>query len=203
LEKASQRNGRQICLLSDESYREIVYDRLPFFSPVAYYSVSIILYTYEKILLTPGQRIGYIALPPAMPDKVGFRAALTISQFVTAYAFPNALMQNALSDLQSLSIDLSKLQLRRDRMVGELKRMGYELDSPQGTFYVLVRSPFSDDLTFCDLLADQNVYCLPRSVFEMPGYFRISLTANDDMVDRALPGFKKAMELSKSLLPMG
>jgi aspartate aminotransferase len=75
--------------------------------------------------------------------------------------------------------------------------MGYELTVPEGTFYVLVRSPLVDDGAFIALLAEQNIFCLPGEVFEMPGYFRISLTANDQMVEKALPGFEKALQAAK------
>jgi aspartate aminotransferase len=72
--------------------------------------------------------------------------------------------------------------------------LGYELHVPEGTFYLLVRSPMADDLAFIERLAAYDVFCLPGAVVEMPGYFRISLTANDAMIERALPGFAKALQ---------
>jgi aspartate aminotransferase len=201
LNTSSERNGRTIYLLSDESYHRIVYDDRAYLSPTAVYSNTFMLYTYGKTLLTPGQRMGFIALPPDMPAKEQIRPAITISQLVTGYAFPNALLQHALPDLEKLSIDVAHLQAKRDRMVTALSEMGYELRSPEGTFYLLVRSPLTDDMAFTDLLADQNVYCLPGTIFEMPGYFRISLTANDEMIDRGLPGFAAAIQQVRESLP--
>lgn len=125
------------------------------------------------------------------------RPAIFASQVVTGYAFPNALLQHALPDLERLSIDIEHLQAKRDRLVSALGEMGYELQCPEGTFYLLVRSPLADDMAFCRGLAERNVLVLPGSVFEMPGYFRISLTANDDMIDRALPGFAAALSSLK------
>lgn len=112
---------------------------------------------------------------------------------MVGYAFPNALLQHALPELEKLSIDVEHLQEKRDRLVTALRGMGYDVHMPQGTFYLLPRSPIEDDLAFLELLAAQDVFCLPGAVVEMPGYFRISLTANDDMIERALPGFEKAM----------
>ena len=103
--------------------------------------------------------------------------------------------------MEKLSIDVAHLQAKRERMVTALSEMGYELRSPEGTFYLLVRSPLADDMAFTDLLADQNVYCLPGTIFEMPGYFRISLTANDEMIDRGLPGFAAAIQQVRESLP--
>lgn len=194
LTAAGARHGRPIYLLSDEAYCRIVYDGREFPSPTAYYPHSFLIYTYGKTLLTPGQRLGYVALPPQLPGREQWRAALFIAQLVTAYAFPNALLQHALSDLEKLSIDIDHLQEKRDWLVRELREMGYALHVPEGTFYLLVRSPEEDDLRFLKRLAEHDVFCLPGSIVECPGHFRISLTANDDMIARALPGFAAAIK---------
>jgi aspartate aminotransferase len=194
LAEASARNGHTIYLLSDEAYCRIVYDGREFHSPSSFYPNTFLLYTYGKTLLTPGQRLGYIALPPTMPERDLLRPALLVSQLVTGYAFPNALLQHALPDLERLSIDVSQLQRRRDRMVGALREIGYQLHSPEATFYLLPRAPLADDQAFIELLAEQSIFCLPGTIVELPGYFRISLTASDEMVDRALPGFAAAWE---------
>ncbi len=188
----SAQQGRPIYLLSDEAYSRILFDGRPFHSPTAYYPNTFLLYTYGKTLLTPGQRIGYIALPPTMPDREALRPALTASQLATGYAFPNALLQHALPELEGLSIDLAHLQRKRDTLVRALREAGYEVHLPEGTFYLLPRSPLADDWAFVERLAEHNILCLPGVVTEAPGYFRISLTANDDMLERALPGFAAA-----------
>ena len=193
LETASGSRERPIYLLSDESYNRIVFDGRTCLSPVSYYRRTMLLYTYGKTLLTPGQRIGYIALPPSMPDREDLREAIFTAQAATAWAFPNALMQHALGDLETASIDIAALQRRRDRVVAALTEMGYEPITPEGTFYVIVRSPLADDEQFAEELAAEKVYVMPGTVFDLPGWFRISLTANDEMVERALPGFRRVL----------
>ena len=147
------------------------------------------VYTYGKTLLTPGQRLGYIALSPEMEGREQVRAAVFSSQILSGFASTNALLQHAMADLQPLSIDVEHLQYKRDWLVGALRDSGYDVHSPEGTFYLLPRSPLEDDVAFTDLLAEEKVYCLPGQVVEMPGYFRISLTANDEMIERAIPRF--------------
>jgi len=129
-----------------------------------------------------------------MPDREALREAVFVSQLALGYAFPNALMQYAMEDLEKVSVDVDALQRRRDRIVGALTEMGYETVNPEGTFYVMVRSPIADDREFTRQLAEQDVFVLPGRMFELPGWFRISLTANDAMVERALPGFERALE---------
>jgi aspartate aminotransferase len=192
LHAASERLGRDIYLLSDEAYSRIVFDDHPYYSPTQYYPNSFLLYTYGKTLLTPGQRLGYIALPPTMPGREQMRGAVEATQGMTGYAWPNALLQHALPDLEELSIDIAHLQRKRDRLVAALREMGYALHVPEGTFYLLPRAPEADDMAFIGRLAAHNVFCLPGTVVELPGYFRVSLTANDDMIERALPGFAAA-----------
>jgi aspartate aminotransferase len=99
-----------------------------------------------------------------------------------------------MGDLEKASVDVAALQKRRDRIVTALDAMGYETVKPEGTFYVLVRSPLEDDVAFTRKLAAENVYVLPGRLFELPRWFRISLTANDEMIERALPGFERALE---------
>lgn len=183
-----------VYLISDEAYCRILFDGRPFYSAVRHYARSFLIYTYGKTLLAPGQRLGYIAMPPDMPDREELRQAIIVAQLANGFAFPNALMQYALPDLEKAIIDVDALQRRRDRLVPALTAMGYETLTPAGTFYVLARSPMADDVAFTELLALEDVFVMPGKVFELPGWFRISLTANDGMVERALPGFARALK---------
>lgn len=189
LEEASARNDRRIFILSDEPYNRLVFDGARFHSPLEFYPHAMMAYSYGKTHLAPGQRIGFVALPPAMPCREPVRQAIKDVQTAIGWAFPNAVMQYALPRLERFSIDIARLQWRRDLLVGALRDMGYELNSPEGTFYLWVRSPLADDRAFADDLAERGVLVLPGSLFEAPGAFRISLTARDDMVERSLPAF--------------
>jgi aspartate aminotransferase len=193
LDEASQRNERTIHLIADEPYRRIVFDGIRYHSAAEVYPGTIITYSYGKVLLAPGQRLGYIAVPPTSPDRHALRAALELFQWATGYAFADALMQHSTAELEDVSIDIGRLQARRDRMVSGLRAMGYETTNPEGTFYILVRTPTEDDMAFSERLADDDVLVLPGTVVELPGWLRISLTATDEMVEQGLRGFERAM----------
>jgi aspartate aminotransferase len=192
LADASARIGHPIYLVSDEPYNRIIFDGRAFHSPAEVYPHTVVAYSYGKTLLAPGQRIGYLTVPPTMPDREAFRAAIFVAQLATGYAFPNALLQHAIEDLEGLSIDVAAMQRRRDRLVGALREVGYETTLPEGTFYVMARAPIADDVAFSDMLARHRVLVLPGTVVEVPGWFRISLTATDEMVERGIPGFAAA-----------
>ena len=193
LSEASDRIGHPIWILSDEPYNRILFDGRGFDSPSQFYGHTVITYSYGKTLLAPGQRIGYLTVPPTLPERRELRDEIVMQQFATGYAFPNALMQHALADLERLSIDVGSLERRRDRLVPALREMGYEATMPEGTFYTMARSPIPDDVAFTDLLAHNRVLVLPGTIVEVPGWFRISLTASDQMVDDAIPRFGAAI----------
>jgi aspartate aminotransferase len=192
LERASARIGRPIYLVSDEVYRVIVYDSAEFHSPTKFYRNTIMVYSYGKTLLTPGQRVGYIALSPQMEDVEELRAILFSTQILSGWAMTSALMQHCLPELEKLSLDVKDLQRRRNRFVNGLRECGYTVGIPEGAFYVTPKSPISDDVAFSEILAKEGVLCLPGSVVKMNGYLRASVTANDEMIERALPIFAAA-----------
>lgn len=194
LTEASARIGHPIWLISDEPYNRILFDGREFHSPAEVYAHTIITYSYGKTLLAPGQRIGYVTVPPTLLERAELLDEIFIQQFATGYAFPNALLQHALTDLEELSIDIGSLERRRDRLVPALRDLGYEPTTPEGTFYVMARSPLADDVAFSDLLARHRVLVLPGTIVEVPGWFRISLTANDQMVEDGIPRFAAAMK---------
>ena len=196
LNAASERYGRRIHLISDESYRRILFDGRKYVSPVDSYAHSLLVYTYGKQLLTPGERMGYIALPPAMPleDRTVLRDQIVMSQVLLGWLFPNAVLQYATADLEPLTIDIAALQKKRDRMAGGLRDAGYDLNVPEGTFYILVRSPWGKPGEFAEALAQKGVLVLPGSTFEMPEYFRISITASMEMIEKSLPVLTAAIK---------
>ncbi len=191
LERASARIGRRIYLLSDEPYRRIRFDGRGFTSPAAIYPWTLISYSYGKVLLAPGQRLGYLAVSPLMPasDRKIFQDNLFATQMAVGWCFPNALMQYAIPDLENLSIDIDALTRKRDMLSHALLGAGYDVLPPEGTFYLFCKCPDDDEMAFWNGLADRDVFVLPGHVMEVPGYFRISLTASQEMVERAIPAF--------------
>jgi len=191
LERASAKHGRRIFLLSDEPYRRLRFDGRTFPCPAAFYPWTLISYSYGKILLAPGQRLGYLAISPLIPleERKELRDALFSTQMALGWCFPNALMQYAVPDLENLSIDLAALARRRDRFAATLSKAGYDVLMPEGTFYLWTRWPDDDIEGRWSRLADRDVFVLPGAIMNAPDHFRVSLTASDSMVERALSAF--------------
>ena len=194
LKRASAKLGRPVFLLSDEPYRRLRFDGRDFVSPAALYPWTLISYSYGKVLLAPGQRLGYLAISPLMPeaDRQALRDAMFSAQMALGWCFPNAVMQYAVPDLEGLAIDQAALARRRDRLTATLTYAGCEVLRPEGTFYLWSKWPKGDAERIWNRLADRDVFVLPGSIMDAPDYFRISLTASDAMIERALPSFEQA-----------
>jgi aspartate aminotransferase len=190
---ASRRVGHDIYVLSDEPYRRIVFDGRTYHSPAEVYPATLVTYSYGKQLLAPGMRIGYLTWPPNMPDRDRLREDAFTHQLAAGFSFPNADLQHAIADIEPMCVDISALERRRARLVGKLRGMGYQATWPEGTFYVMAASPMADDEAFTRILNRHKVLVLPGTIVETPGWFRISLTANDEMVERAIPAFEAAI----------
>jgi aspartate aminotransferase len=192
LKRKSAEMGRPIFILSDEPYRRIRFDGVPFTSPAQVYPWTLIDYSYAKILLAPGLRLGYLAICPDMPAQARdeLRKLAMSVQISLGWAFPDALAQYAVADLEAVSIDIEAFQRKRDRVVGALTQWGYDLTRPAGTFYVWGKAPGGDAVSFTRRLADHGVYVMPGTLFERPQEFRISLTGSSEMIEASLPAFE-------------
>lgn len=194
LNLASDRIGARIWLLSDEPYRRIRFDNSPFVSPATLYPWTLIDYSYGKVLLAPGQRLGYLAISPLLPkeQREELRGANFSVQMSMGWTFPDALMQYSVASLENVSIDLVALAEKRDHMLYSLEQWGYQMVRPEGTFYLWGEAPGGDALRFAETLAARSVFVMPGTLFERQRYFRISLTATAEMIERALPVFRDA-----------
>ena len=199
LTSAAGRYGNPIYLLSDESYRRIVFDDGKFTSPIMYYPYSFLVYTYTKSLLIPAERVGYVALTSMMPCRDTVRDALSVAQLMTGWSFPNSSLMYAVSELESLTIPLDPLVQRRDLFVESFRAMGYTVEPNQGTFYLLVRAPIANDRAYAEAVARNKVLVLPGAIMGAAGYFRVSLTVTDRMAKEALPRFLRADSYLRSV----
>ena len=192
LEAKSAEIGRRIWILSDEPYRRIRFDGVGFTTPAAVYPYTLIDYSFGKILLAPGLRLGYLAISPTLPqsEREELRMLRFAVQMADGWNVPDAPLIYAIPDLDSVSIDIDSLTRRRERMLGALSQWGYKMTRPEGTFYLWGRAPGGDGDAFSKRLQESGVYVMPGSIFDRPTDFRVCLTATDEMIEEALPFFQ-------------
>jgi aspartate aminotransferase len=191
------RSTRPIVLISDEPYRALVFDDVvvPEVPPLV--ARSIVATSWSKALAIPGERIGYLAFSPRMPEAAELFEACTFTSRVLGFVNAPALWQWVVAEVGDQVIDVAPYREKRDLMYEGLIRIGYQCVKPQGAFYVFPRTPIDDDVAFVRLLADEGVLTVPGSGFGMSGHIRISLTVERDTVVRALPGFERAFHRAR------
>lgn len=194
LERKSRELNRQIYLVSDEPYRQIVFDGVDVPPILPYYSNSILVSSYSKSLSIPGERIGWAAIHPEAEDAGLIMQAMTMSTTGMGFTNAPALMQRAIVEVKGVTVDPEIYRKKRDLLSVPLKEMGYDFIVPHGTFYLFIKAPGGDDMKFAQLLQDENILCVPGSGFNMPGYFRLSYCIDDRVISGSIPGFKKAIE---------
>jgi aspartate aminotransferase len=194
LDKCSRKLGRTIYLISDEPYRKLVYEGIEVPGIFEIYSESIMSTSFSKDLSLPGERIGYVAVNPAIREKYTITAGLILSNRILGFVNAPALMQRAIPSLLDESVDISFYQRNRDMLCEPLESFGYEFIKPQGAFYLFPETPVKDDVEFVSMLKDENILTVPGSAFGCPGHFRIAYCTSASVIERSLPGFERAMK---------
>lgn len=183
-----------VYLISDEAYRKIIYDGLPYPPVFHHHHNTIVAHSYSKDLALAGERIGHIAIHPdcSQHDELvnGFVFCNRILGFVNA----PALMQHLVKTLQHVTVSIADYQKKRDFIYDNLKDMGYSMVKPHGAFYMFPKSPVEDDVAFVTEMRQWNVLVVPGRGFGTPGYFRISYCVDDKTLKGSLEGFKKAAQ---------
>ncbi len=194
LVRRSRETGRTIYLVSDEPYRRIVYDGVVVPSVLKNYADSIVASSYSKELSIPGERIGWIAVNPATADSAEIVNALILCTRILGFVNAPALMQRVVGRLPGCGVDIGPYERRKNLLCGSLKKMGYSLREPDGTFYLFPKAPGGDDIAFIEALQEELVLAVPGRGFGTPGYFRLAFCVGEEIIKRALPAFERVLK---------
>ena len=195
LRKKQAEVGHPIYILADEPYRELVFDAdttLPFLPND--YDNTIYTYSYSKCLSMPGERIGYVLVPPKAAQAADLYASVCGAGRILGYVNINTLFQYMLPKVLDKTSDLSIYKTNRDLLCSELTGYGYEMAKPDGAFYLFLKSPEPDDVAFCERAKQFEVMLVPGTVFGYPGYARLSYCVDTDTIRRALPAMEALMK---------
>lgn len=193
LAQESKKIGRPIVLISDEPYRAITYDGVKVPSILKAYPNSIVASSFSKDLSLPGERLGYIAVNPAMEDAALTADGLVLANRILGFVNAPALMQRAVRSVLKEVVDVGVYKRRRDRLYNALTSFGYECVKPEGAFYLFPKSPLEDDVAFIALLQKKLILAVPGTGFGAPGYFRIAYCVSDETIEGSLSGFEQAI----------
>lgn len=196
LNEFEKKYGTSIYLISDEPYREVVYDNNVVPQIFKFYKNSFIVYSYSKSLSLPGERIGYLVMNENIDSFELIVSSLNIANRVLGFVNAPSLFQKVISRALDLEVDVDIYKKNRDLLYNKLISLGIECIKPQGSFYLFPKSPMVDDVRFCEEAKKFNILAVPGSVFGCPGYFRLSYCISYDKVEKSLKAFE---DLIKSL----
>ncbi|MBD5520084.1 MAG: pyridoxal phosphate-dependent aminotransferase [Lachnospiraceae bacterium] len=187
----SKEYGHDIFLISDEPYREIVFECIdaPYVSK--FYDNSFSCYSYSKSLSLPGERIGYIAVNPACTDAEYITNMCGQISRGTGHNCPPSIIQLAVAEVLDLTSDLSVYEKNMNILYKELTSLGFECVKPGGTFYMFPKALEDDAVAFCEKAKKYDLILVPGDTFGAPGYFRIAYCIDTEKVERSLEAFNK------------
>ena len=194
LNQAQGKFGTSICLISDEPYRELVYDGLTVPFLPAYYRNTVIGYSFSKSLSLPGERIGYLVIPDEMDDAAGVQSAAAVANRVLGFVNAPSLMQLAVSECLDEKADLAFYDRNRKMLCEGLSAYGYSFIRPQGAFYLWMKSPLEDERSFVQQAKEEHLLLVPGSTFAGPGFVRIAYCVSPETITRAMPAFRRLAE---------
>ena len=195
LQKKSEEYGAPIYLISDEPYRELVYDKdtvVP--SVMKYYANSIVCYSYSKSLSMPGERIGYIAVSPEATDAKSVYFSVCGAGRMLGFVCAPALFQRVAAECDGLTADLSVYKRNRDLLYNALTDYGFTCIYPDGAFYLFVKAAEADAAAFCERAKKHELLLVNGADFGYPGWVRIAYCVQTERIERALPLFKALAE---------
>lgn len=194
LERKQQEYGKEIFLISDEPYRELVYGDVVVPYLTKYYDNTIVCYSYSKSLSLPGDRIGYILVPDEIADFELIYKAVCGAGRSLGYVCAPSMMQYVIRKCVGKTGDISVYKKNRDILLSALTEYGFKSAKPDGAFYLFVKSPEADAMAFCEKAKKYDLLIVPSDSFGYPGYVRLSYCVSTDMIERSLPAFKKLAE---------
>ena len=199
LEHHSRIHGQPIFLISDEPYRFLTYDEVSVPPILPLYPYSVVVGSFSKNLSLAGERIGYLAANPAMPDVQRLMAGVTMTNRILGFVNAPAIGQRIMAAALEQSVDVGLYHERRDAMADNLERAGIEFVRPQGAFYFFPKAPGAiDDKAFVDLLMEERILAVPGTGFGYPGCFRLTFCIDKTVIERAAEGFQRAADKARS-----
>ena len=191
LTEKSKDYGHTIWLISDEPYREIVYRDTPLPWVPNYYPNTLVCYSYSKSLSLPGQRIGYVLVPPQAEDADIVYAAVCGAGRALGYVCAPSLFQLVAAECTGQTADIEIYHKNRDLLLNALRDMGYTCAQPDGAFYLFPRSLEPDARAFCERARKYDLVLVPGDSFGCPGHVRISYCVPTEQIQRALHKFEQ------------
>ncbi len=191
MEKKQAEFGTDIYLISDEPYRELVYENVEVPYVSKYYKNTFVAYSFSKSLSLPGERIGYLVANSEMADFEKMMYALNVANRVCGFVNANSLFQRVVPYCLDCKVDIEIYNRNRIDLYNKLTELGFKCVKPVGAFYMFPETPIDDDVAFCNAAKEFNLLLVPGSGFGCKGHMRLSYCVSHDTIINSFPAFEK------------
>ncbi|MDO4437484.1 MAG: pyridoxal phosphate-dependent aminotransferase [Coriobacteriaceae bacterium] len=192
LNEANASRSQPVFLISDEPYREISYGANVPWVPGAYPN-TVVCYSYSKSLSLPGERVGWVLVPPACFEAPRVMAAVAGSARALGFVCAPSLFQRVVADCVDVPTDVAAYARNREVLTRALRSMGYEFVEPQGAFYLWVRALDPDAEAFCERARTYELLPVPSNSFGCAGWVRVGYCVSLETIERSLPAWQALM----------
>lgn len=191
LSRKQKEYGHDIFLISDEPYREIVFQGVdaPYVSK--FYDNTLSCYSYSKSLSLPGERMGYVAANPKCRDAELISAICGQISRGMGHNCPPSIIQMAVAEVVDLTADMSVYETNMNLLYQELTALGFSCVKPGGTFYIFPKALEEDATAFCQKALQYDLVLVPSDSFGVPGYFRMAYCIDTEKVERSLEALRR------------
>ena len=191
LHEKSAKYGHDIYLISDEPYREIVFEGVDAPCVSKFYDNTIMCYSFSKSLSLPGERIGYLAVNPACPDaELMVNMCGQISRGI-GHNCPPSIIQLAVTKVLDKTADTKVYETNMNIIYKELTDLGFTCVKPGGTFYIFPKALEEDSIAFCKKALKYDLILVPADTFGAPGFFRMAYCIATEKVERSLEALRR------------
>lgn len=194
LERKQKEIGHDIYLISDEPYRELVYDGNTQDFLTKYYNNTLVGYSFSKSLSLPGERIGYVVVPNEASDAEDLIRGIEISNRTLGFVNAPSLMQKAVARCLDEKTDVAFYDKNRTMLYEGLTKLGFTCIKPEGAFYLWVKSPVGNEEDFVNEGKKYNILMVKGGAFGCPGYVRLAYCVSHETIEWSLPAFEKLAE---------
>lgn len=194
MRRAQEKYGHDIFLISDEPYREIMFDGQTYTYPSKFYDNTLSCYSFSKSLSLPGERIGYVAVNPKATDADLLVPIMAQISRGIGHNCPSSSVQMAVARVLEDTSDLSVYETNMNLIYDELINLGFNVVRPDGTFYIFPQALEEDAVEFCQKAKKYDLILVPSDSFGVKGYFRMAYCIDTDKVRRSLEALRRFVQ---------
>lgn len=179
----------ELFIISDEPYRELVYDGIEVPWMPAIYDNTLVCYSWSKSLSLPGDRIGYVLVPNEVQDAERVQFAVAGAGRALGYICAPVFFQRVIERCVDEPVNVEAYAQNREILTKGLAELGYHYIAPDGAFYLWVQALEPSAQAFSNKAKEHELLLVPSPSFGVDGWVRVSYCVSAETIRNSMPAF--------------